>query len=281
MTAGIATLVTMDAVVKLLVTSDIHAVQILALRSVMISIALVIIFKLRGELSNLRPRRWRLQLVRALIGFVAPCAFFMSLALLPQADATVMFFTAPLVITVCSVLILGERFGAHRWVAVVVGFIGIAIALDPEFASKAGGTRGYFLALTGSVAYAALFLLGRYLSKTESTSSLVLAYNVGVGVISLIALPWYWTPMTGEQFAVLTVLATLALVGHLCITQAFSMAEASLLSPIESTALFWAVFFDWLIWQHAPNPQTLMGGTVVILAGLYFIHRERLNKEPQ
>jgi len=299
MVAGIATLLSMDAAVKLLVTTDIHAIQILGLRSVMIGFALLIIFKLRKELPSLRPRRWRLQLVRSVIGFVAPCAFFMSLAVLPQADATVLFFTAPLIITVCSVIFLNERFGIHRWVAVIVGFIGVAVAIDPEFAhglnsnlhSSVNGnnltinpgnntlarTHGFLLALAGSVAYAVLFLLGRHLSKTESTPSLVMAYNVGVGTIALLLLPWFWTPMTAHQFAILILLATLAVIGHFCITTAFANAEASLLSPIEYTSLFWAIFYDWLLWQHAPNTQTLVGGTVVILAGLYFIHRERLS----
>jgi len=135
MAAGIAILVTMDATVKQLVTDGVHTIQILALRSVLISAVLIVGFRIRGQLNELRPNRWGLQLLRGVMGFIAPCAFFMSLALLPQADATVLFFAAPLIITVSSVLFLGERFGVHRWVAVVVGFIGVAVALNPEFAS--------------------------------------------------------------------------------------------------------------------------------------------------
>lgn len=282
MAAGIAILVSMDATVKMLVTNDIHTIQILALRSVMISAALIVGFKIRGQLSKLRPNRWGLQLLRGVIGFVAPCAFFMSLALLPQADATVLFFAAPLIITVSSVIFLGERFGVQRWVAVVVGFIGVAVALNPEFANKGFSlephrTQGYMLALTGSIGYAVLFLFGRYLSKTESTSSLVMSYNVGVGIVALLLLPWFWMPMSVEQIVILVLSATLAVIGHFCVTIAFANAEASLLSPIDYTALFWAIFYDWLLWQHAPNTQTLVGGSIVILAGLYFVHRERLS----
>ncbi|MEM9603133.1 MAG: DMT family transporter [Pseudomonadota bacterium] len=274
MAGGIATLVSMDAVVKELVTAGVHAVQLLALRSVLITAALLLIFHARGETRQLKPTRWRWQLVRATVGFLAPCAFFMSLLFLPQADATVMFFSAPLVVTVCSVLFLGERFGIHRWIAILVGFVGVVIALDPE-----GGAdwRGYSLALVGSLAYAALFLVGKYLSRTETTASLVMAYNVGVGVVGLCLLPWFWVPMTNLQWLQLALLATLAVTGHFMVTAAFARAEASLLSPIEYTSLFWAIAFDWLLWQHAPNGQTLLGGTVVILAGLYFIHRERLS----
>lgn len=278
MVAGIALLVSMDAAVKLLVTDQIHAVQILGLRSIMISLAMFIFFRLRGEISNLRPHRPWLQIIRATIGFIAPCAFFMSLALLPQADATVLFFSAPLIITVSSVIFLGERFGMHRWIAVVVGFIGVTVALDPGFGTNynASSFHGYLLALIGSIAYAALFLLGRHLSKTESTASLVMSYNIGVGIIALVLLPWFWNPMNLQQVMVLTLVASLAVIGHFCITEAFAAAQASLLSPIEYSALFWAILYDWLLWQHAPKSATLVGGLIVILAGLYFIHRERL-----
>lgn len=276
MTAGIAALVSMDAVVKALVTDNIHAVQLLALRSVIITVALYTVFVARGEARQLLPRRWKWQLLRATVGFIAPCAFFMSLVFLPQADATVMFFSAPLMITVCSVIFLGERFGPHRWIAVVVGFAGVIIALDPQ-----GGQdwRGYLLAITGSMAYAALFLIGRYLSKTETTASLVMAYNLGVGLVGLALLPWFWVPMDGRQWLLLSLLALLAVSGHFLITAAFARAQASLLSPIEYTTLFWAILYDWLLWRHAPNQQTLLGGSIVILAGLYFLYRER-HSEP-
>ena len=272
MATGIAVLVSMDAVVKALVTDGIHAVQLLALRSIIITAALYLVYRMRGNVRELKPGRWRWQVVRGIIGFIAPCAFFSALVFLPQADATVMFFSAPLLITLCSVLFLGERFGLHRWLAVFLGFVGVGIALDPQ---GGYGWQGYALAGIGSVAYAALFLIGRYLSRTETTASLVMAYNVGVGVFGFLLLPGFYVTMTPEQWLQLLVLATLALIGHFCITAAFARAEASLLSPVEYTALFWAIFYDWLLWQHAPDQQTLVGGIVVILAGLYFVYRER------
>lgn len=273
MVFGIAALVSMDATVKLLVVNDIHAIQLLALRSIIIAPAIYLVFRVRGEGRQLIPGRWKWQIFRAVIGFIAPCCFFMSLAFLPQADATVVFFAAPLIITLCSVMFLGERFGRHRWVAVLVGFVGVVIALNP---SGSMHWQGYLLAIVGTVTYAGLFLTGRYLSETESTPSLVMSYNVGVGVIGLLLLPWVWSSMDAGQWAVLCLLALLAVIGHFCITAAFANAEASVLSPFEYTALFWAVLYDWILWHDAPKTQTLLGGTIVIAAGLYFIYRERL-----
>ncbi len=278
MAAGIASLVSMDATVKALVTDGIHAVQLLALRSVLIVAVLLLIYRARGELNQLKPSRWAWQSARALIGFVAPLAFFMSLIYLPQADATVMFFSAPMVVTLFSYWFLGERFGVHRWVALVIGFAGVIVALRPE--GNASGI-GYLLAAVGSLAYAGLFLSGKYLSRTESTPSLVMSYNVGVGAIALLLLPWFWQPMTAKQWLVLTALATLAVTGHFCVTTAFARTDASLLSPIEYTALFWAIGFDWILWRHAPGQHTVLGGGIVILAGLYFVYRERIHARGQ
>ncbi len=274
MTAGIASLVTMDATVKLLVVEDIHAIQLIALRSIIIAPVIFLVFKIRGEGRRLIPGRWKWQIFRAIIGFIAPCTFFMSLVFLPQVNATVIFFAAPLIITLCSVLLLGEKFGPHRWLAVVVGFIGVAIALNPQ-----GSVHwfGYLLAILGTVTYAGLFITGRYLSDTESTPSLVMSYNVGVGIIGMALLPWVWTTMDTRQWMILCLLALLAVIGHFCITAAFAKAQASLLSPFEYTALFWAILYDQLLWQVAPDRQTLTGGFIVIAAGLYFLYRERLS----
>lgn len=274
MAGGIAALVSMDAVVKELVTNGIHALQLLALRSVLIAVAIVLIFRARGETDQLRPNRPGWQALRATIGFIAAYAFFISLIYLPQADATVMFFSAPLIVTLCSVFFLGERFGVQRWIAIALGFVGVVIALNPEGSND---WRGYGFAMVGSLAYAGLFLTGKYLSRTETTASLVMAHNVGVGVISLVLLPWFWTAMSGLQWLWLTLLAGLAVSGHFMMTAAFANAEASLLSPIEYTALFWAIAFDWFLWRQALDSRMLLGGSVVILSGLYFLHRERLS----
>jgi drug/metabolite transporter (DMT)-like permease len=75
------------------------------------------------------------------------------------------------------------------------------------------------------------------------------------------------------------ILALLAVTGHFCVTAAFAKAQASVLSPFEYTALFWAILYDWLLWQGTPNPQTMIGGCIVITAGLYFVYRERLSNK--
>jgi len=143
----------------------------------------------------------------------------------------------------------------HRWTAVVVGYIGVIIAMRP---SGEGQVLGYALAFGGSLGYAYLFLSGRYLSQTETVSSLVFFYNFGVAVTSSL-----WILLVANELLVYLM------------TLAFSKAEVSLIAPIEYTGLVWAVIFDYLIWQVAPQLATLFGAFIIVCSGLYVMHREQ------
>jgi drug/metabolite transporter (DMT)-like permease len=122
----------MDAVAKWLVSADMSAIQVIAVRSWMILIMIPLILAVRGELGELRVDRPKQHLLRGMLGFLAPFTFFSSLKTLPLADATVVFFSAAFFLTAASALVLKERVGLHRWSAVVIGFAGVVIAMDPR-----------------------------------------------------------------------------------------------------------------------------------------------------
>jgi len=279
MLAGIALLSGMDVVVKWLVTHDVSVLHILAIRSWLIVALMLSWHAARSKLGDLMPVRKRQQGVRALLGILAPLMFFYGLRYLPLTDSVVVFFTSTLAVTFLSALILGEQVGRHRWSAVVVGYIGVIIAMRP---SGEGQMIGYALALGGSLGYAYLFLSGRYLSQTETVSSLVFFYNFGVAVTSSL-----WIFLFANELLVsipvstlagIVTIAALAVSGHYLVTLAFSKAQVSLIAPIEYTGLVWAVIFDYLIWKVAPQAATLIGAVIIIGSGLYVIHRERKNK---
>ena len=280
MMVGIALLSGMDVVVKWLVTRDVSVLHILAIRSWLIVAAMLLWHAGRGRLGELMPVRKVQQGVRALLGIMAPLLFFYGLRYLPLTDSVVVFFTSTLAVTFLSAVILGEQVGVHRWSAVVVGYVGVVIAMRP---SGEGQMIGYALALGGSLGYAYLFLSGRYLSQTETVSSLVFFYNFGVAVTSSL-----WILLVANDLLVqiplntlagIVTIAVLAVSGHYLMTLAFSKAQISLLAPIEYTALIWAILFDYLIWKVAPQAATLFGAMIIIASGLYVMHRERRNKQ--
>jgi len=269
----------MDVVVKWLVTGDVSVLHILVVRSWLIVAAMLLWHAARGKLKELMPVRKVQQGIRALLGIMAPLLFFYGLRYLPLTDSVVVFFTSTLAATFLSALILGEQVGVHRWSAVVVGYIGVIIAMRP---SGEGQMIGYMLALGGSLGYAYLFLSGRYLSQTETVSSLVFFYNFGVAVTSSLWILLFANELLVQlpfnTLAGIVTIAVLAVSGHYLVTLAFSKAQISLLAPIEYTALIWAILFDYLIWQVAPQAATLLGAVIIICSGLYVMHRERKNK---
>jgi len=206
-----------------------------------------------------------------MFGFFAPYCFFTSLKTLPLADTSVVFFSGTFMITALSWPLLKEKVGVHRWAAVIIGFIGVIIAMKPQ---GDGQLIGYIYCLAGSFAYAILFISGRWLSKTESVVSLVFMFNFGLAIVSTLSVPLVWVPMSGELIMIVFLFSVLALSGHLCLTAAFSKAPVGVIAPFEYTALIWTVILGYFIWQDIPALNVVIGAVIIISCGLYVIYRE-------
>ncbi|NND91777.1 MAG: DMT family transporter [Granulosicoccus sp.] len=274
MMLAIGLLSAMDAIAKWLTTNGLTVIQILALRSLVIVPLMLIVFSSRGSRATLVPRSPILHLYRGVIGFISPLTFFLGIRHIPLTDAVVVFFASTFIIALLSMLFLGERVGIYRWASIISGFLGVLVVVGPK---GTGDWHGYALVFVGSATYALLFISGKYLSRTDSVASLVFSFNLCVGLISLILLPFYWSPMNLTHSMLLICLALLAVSGHYLITLAFSISEASLLAPFEYTAVLWALTFDLLIWQTTPALSTGLGATIIIASGLFMVHRERIN----
>ncbi len=261
----------MDALAKWLISNGMNSVQLLAVRSLIIVPVILLVFAARGRLRDLLPQRPVAQVFRGLFGVVAPLAFFMGVARIPLTSAVVVFFSSIFMTTLLSVFFLGERVGMYRWVAILIGYCGVFIAISP---ASGGDGLGYALVLLASFAYSVLFISGRMLSRTESVASLVLFYNLGVGCVTLILLPWFWGLPTLQELGLMLLLSVFAVAGHFTITHAFALAEASLIAPFEYTAVLWALLFDILIWNVYPSWATWVGAAVIISSGLFVIYRE-------
>ena len=266
----------MDAVVKWLVSADMSAVQVLAVRSWIILPSILLILFLRGELGELKTNRPVVHLGRGMTGFIAPFAFFTSLKSLPLADATVVFFSAAFMLTAASALVLKEKVGIHRWSAVVIGFVGVVIATNPR---GDGDLWAYLLVLCAAATYSFIFISGKQLSKNDSVISLVFSLHLGMGLSACMLLPWAWVPLDAGAFAGLLLVAAIALIAHFIFTLAFARADVSVLAPFEYTALVWATIIGYVVWQDFPSREVWLGAVIIIACGLYVIHRESLQHE--
>ncbi len=266
---------TMDAIAKYLLEYSATSVQILALRSVIIVPCLILYFLLAGKKAELLPTRPIAQGVRGVLGFIAPFSFFVGIQYLSLTAAVVVFFSSIFFTTLMSIVVLKEKVGVHRWAAVVVGYCGVALAMMPW---GGGELKGYLLVLLSSITYSGLFISGKLLAKTESVTSLVLSYNLGVGLVALVLLPWFWGNIELPLYFGVLLLSMFAVAGHFAMTKAFAVAEASQITPFEYSGVLWTLLYDILIWHMYPSHYTLMGAVLIISGSLYVIKREQIQE---
>jgi drug/metabolite transporter (DMT)-like permease len=196
---------------------------------------------------------------------------------LSLANAYAVFLSAPLIVTALSVVILKEHIQPGNWVAIGVGMAGVLIMLRPSVSGMV--TVGALAALISAIAYAISGITLRVLTRTDTTASVVV-WTIGVmTVFSLLIAAPHWVPIEPAHYGWLVLLGALAAVGSYLLTEAFRSAPASVVAPLEYTALLWGVAIDRLVWHVLPSARVCWGGAVVILSGLYLIWRERAHVE--
>lgn len=275
MLLAVALLSLMDAGLKAL--SGYPPFQVAALRAAASWPIVAVYLVARGGLRPLLRVRWPLHLLRGALGVMMLAAFTWSLRTLPLTTAYTLFFVAPLVIALLSGPLLGERIGVHRWIAIVGGFVGVLIALQPGGGAGAGAamTWGGVAVLLAAVGYAVSAITVRVLGRTDSTASMVfwLLTMIALGAGAL-ALPG-WVALRPQDWLVVAAIGVVGALGQFAITEAFSRGEASVVAPFEYTALVWGVAFDALVWRALPGSTTWLGAAIIVACGIYLIRQER------
>ena len=274
MGVGIACLSANDAIAKILV-ADYSPLQILFLRNVIaLPFAILLTVKM-GGLGALRSHRPAAHVLRGVLWITATVLFFTSFIHLELAEATALIFVAPLFITAMSAAFLKEHVGWRRWLAVLAGFIGALVAIRP-------GTAAFqpvsLLPLSAAFIYALLMLGARWVDARESVWTMLLYLCGTAAILSALVVPLVWQPV---RLGDLWLFAAIALFGTagMMMTQAFRLAPATVVAPLDYTALIWATAFGWLIWNEVPDGATLLGAALIIASGLYIIWRERKRED--
>ena len=217
--------------------------------------------------------RWTLHLVRGAVGVATLTSFVYGLRFLPLTTAYTLFFVAPLIITSLSALVLGEKVGAHRWAAILAGFAGVLVALRPT--GEGALTWAGLAVLGAAVGYATSVVMVRVLGRTDSTQSMVFWVLVMMTLGSeVLALP-DWVDVARGDWLLIAGVGLVGALGQYGLTEAFARAEASVIAPLEYTALAWGLGFDLALWGVLPDRVTWLGAAIIVLAGVYLMRRER------
>ena len=228
---------------------------------------------IRAGSSGFRAVNVTAHIWRGLFGVVSMLFIFYAYSLIPLPDATSLSFTSPLFITTFSALFLHESVGRHRWVAVLVGFLAVLIIMKP---GSGVVTRGGFAALAAGLFNALAMISLRKLRNTENTEVTTLYFTLLATIVTGIFVPFHWKApdLTGATY--LISIGLLSGVGQYLLTKAYGLAEASMISPFSYVMIIWAATFGILIWGDIPTSSMLIGTGIIILSGLYILHRERI-----
>jgi drug/metabolite transporter (DMT)-like permease len=276
MLVAVASFAVMDACLKVM-APHYSAMQIASIRG-FASLPVAFGWVLgQGGLGQLVRVRFGLQFLRGILGIIALVTFTYGLRRLALAEAYAIFFIAPLFITLLAALVLKERVGGTRWLAIAVGFVGTLVVLRPTGAGAV--TLSGLALLACAAAYAGSAVTVRILGRTDSTPSMVfwtmLLVAVGAGLLA-----WSdWRPVQQEHWTAILGIGAAGSLGQWGITEAFRRGQASFIAPFEYSALVWGIGLDWTLWRVLPTPITLIGAGIIVSSGLYLIRNEQSHAE--
>ncbi len=253
--------------------------QVVLIRS-LAALAVMVPVLYRGGLRPLLAvDRPGLHFLRAVLMACEGFAFYAAVAYLPLADTVTYWMAGPIYVAALASVFLGERVDWRGWAAILVGFVGVLIALRPSTASLGGPA---LIALAGSLAFSVSMVLGRKLRATADSTIVVwqmlasvVAGGIGVWLLPPGTGPAGWRGMTLAELAMLALLGVVAMVAHILMNRAFKHADAGTVMPFQYSILLWAVIFGALFFGDIPGPGMMIGAGLIVAAGLYIALRSR------
>jgi len=285
-----------DASIKAL-SDDYPLHQMVFIRSVIALVFSFTLLSLEGGLALLRTKTPALHALRALLIVLANMAFFAGLAVLPLAEATALFFVAPLMITVLSILVLGEAVGPRRAAAVLAGFAGVLVMMGGGAAGAESGSPDWAWALpVGAAAcYAGMQVLTRRLGGATRASAMAiyiqtafLLVSAGFFVVAgdgrfdsdgespalaFLLRAWVWPSL--QDWPLFVLIGVMGGGIGYCLSNAYRLGTPATIASYEYVSLPLAIFWGWAIWGEVPGPRTMTGIALIVGAGLYVYLRER------
>ncbi len=213
---------------------------------------------------------------RCVAGLIAIVAIFIALRKLPLATVTSISFAAPIFTTILSIFLLNEKVGLYRWIAVIVGFVGILIISEPGFSSL---NIYYFYPIIFCLGLSYVAIAIRKLSSSEPVWLISFYFSLSIMIISFFTIPQGWVMPSFKDLFLLSSIGILGGLANLWLTQSYKFSEVSLVTPLKYLGLLFAIFFGFIIWNEIPTFKTLIGSFLVIASSLIIFRREMFLKK--
>ena len=217
-----------------------------------------------------------LHFLRCVSGLIALVAIFIALRKLPLATVVSISFAAPIFTTIFSIFLLSEKVGIYRWLAVIVGFLGILIITEPGI-SQLNIYYVFPIIFCLGLSYVAITI--RKLSTTEPVWLISFYFSLSITLLSFLTIPQGWIMPSFNHLILLSLIGIFGGVANLWLSQSYKYSEVSLVTPLKYLALVFAIIFGYIIWGEVPTIKTLIGASLVIISTLIIFRREIYNKK--
>jgi drug/metabolite transporter (DMT)-like permease len=260
----------MDGLAKFL-SQEIHFLQVVWGRYFFMALFSILIASLFFRKHLRFPKGIKIQVLRSLFLFLSTIFFFYAISVISLAEALTLAFISPIIATILSFFILKESVGPRRWIAVIMGFIGVLFVIRPGFAEVNMATVG---AVCAGVCYAFYIISTRKLSSIDSPlMTLIFTGLSGAIVISLIV-PFYWNSLNFNGWLILISLAAIGTLAHFLLILSLNYAEASKLAPLSYSEIIMNVIIGYYFFGDFPNQWIWIGLIIIIASGVYISLRE-------
>ncbi|MEP4421164.1 MAG: DMT family transporter [Nitratireductor sp.] len=278
--AAVCAFVAMSTFIK--ASGEVPPGQIVFFRSLFAVIPVVAVMAFRRELAvAFRTSRPLSHVARGVVGVVAMGLGFFALTRLPLPEWIAINYAQPLIVVMLSALVFGETVRIFRWSAVVVGLIGVTIISWPKLTLLSSGAElgrgealGVLAALVGAAVSAVAMLLVRRLVKTERSPTIVFWFSVTATVAGLLTLPFGWAALAPLQAVLLVMAGLCGGIGQILMTESYRHADMSTIAPFEYTSMLLGIAIGYTVFGDVPTIHVIIGGTIVVGAGLFIIWRE-------
>ena len=258
-----------DAVSKYLVESY-PIGQILCLRQAVALLVVVLYVWRSGAWQDLRINDRTGQALRAILHVGGAALIVWALSALPIAKVTAIVFSSPIVVLIFSMRLLGERVSWIRWIAVLIGFVGVLAIIRP------GGVDfrwALLIPVAAAVVSGLRDLMTRRLSRTDTSISVLFWASTLMVVATLFTIPLGWEPLTLNASIWLFVNGLLNAGAHFLMIEALRLGAAGLVSPFRYTAILWATAAGFLVWREVPDAMTMIGAAMLVVSGILIVRR--------
>ena len=259
----------MHAIVRFL-SPSVHPFELAFFRS-LFGFIVILPLLLRGGINSVRTHQPRLQMLRGVVSIAAMMSWFYGLSMVPLAEATALSFTNVIFGSLAAIIFLREKMTMARGIAVFIGFIGVLVILRPGFVQM---DIGVVCVLFSALCWGCSVVIVKQLGRTDSAVSIVAWVGIQLSILSLpFALSvWVWPTM--EEWLWLSLLGTLATIGHLCMVQGLKLTDAMTIFPLDFTRLIWASLFGLFIFSESPDVWTFVGAGIIVISGTFMLYRE-------